>query len=156
MSQSYQKRSPEEQQHVQSYINERWSQLYGLVKAATSEAFSFTFLTNAGGAIAVLGFMGASEIARSSAGAKTSLLLFALGVVSAGLLRLFYLRHVTGMLNSWASDAKRFYADQISEEQMDSDDDVRTNGWLLKAQYAFGYAAFLLFVSGCVAGYISL
>ena len=40
------------------YINERWSQLYELEKEWGKEAIKYLMLTNAGGAVATLSFIG--------------------------------------------------------------------------------------------------
>jgi hypothetical protein len=47
-------------------IDHRWKELYELETEAEKEGLKFLFVTNSGGAIATLSFMGATELARNS------------------------------------------------------------------------------------------
>ena len=52
------------------YISERWEQLYNVSTNATEEAQKYLFWVNSGGAVAVLGFIGANSEATKSWGGK--------------------------------------------------------------------------------------
>lgn len=46
---------------LNAYINRRWGQLYELEKEWGERALKYLFLTNSGGAIATLSFLGAAK-----------------------------------------------------------------------------------------------
>ena len=74
--------SPELVSRALSWINTRWSQLYQLEKEAGELSIKYLFLTNAGGAVAILGFIGASQSLGAIGAVRIALLLFALGLPS--------------------------------------------------------------------------
>jgi hypothetical protein len=52
---------PEKREHVYAYINRRWGQLYQLDREWGQRGLNYLMLTNSGGAVAILSFLGASE-----------------------------------------------------------------------------------------------
>ena len=78
------KQDPAVRQTLNAHINQRWGQLYELEKEWGERALKYLLLTNSGGAIATLGFLGASPTAINMLGAKISLFLFVLGVFLVG------------------------------------------------------------------------
>jgi len=66
------------------YVNTRWGQLYELQNHWGEKAFRYLLLTNSGGAIATLGFLGASESTLNITGAKVALFLFIAGIFLVG------------------------------------------------------------------------
>ena len=83
-SMPFSREDPPAQQYRFGYISARWSQLNGLTKDWTDKAVSYLMLTNSGGAVAVLSFMGASDRVREMVGPRFALGFFALGVVFTG------------------------------------------------------------------------
>src|SRR5689334_7672656 len=73
------------QQHF-TYIDERWKQLNGLVKESAERANAYLLLTNAGGAGAMLAFLGANPDIRKFFVARLSLALFTIGIILVGIL----------------------------------------------------------------------
>src|SRR5437763_196602 len=76
---------PDVQNYRSGIITSRWNQLNTLRNQWVEKALSFLFLTNAGGAAAVLGFLGASKEARGMCGPLIALGCFALGIIIAGI-----------------------------------------------------------------------
>jgi hypothetical protein len=80
----YSKHSIDAQKWFTAQIDQRWAQLHALEKEWSEKVVQYLFLTNAGGAAATLGFLGASEKAFNQAGVKLSLGLFILGLILVG------------------------------------------------------------------------
>jgi hypothetical protein len=148
-----------EPEHVRqfrfNYINARWAQLNALTKDWGDKAVSYMMLTNAGGAVAVLSFMGASYEARENWGPRIALVCFALGVIVTGILVAKQLHRFEGLYKGYKRDSEQYLADQIDDwGTVVSRDEDRTKAsfW----DYAWGSFAFILFIGGCVAGTVSL
>jgi hypothetical protein len=142
------------QQQRFGFISTRWSQLNGLVKEWTDKAISFLMLTNAGGAVAVLSFMGASEKARNMLGSRIALCCFALGVICTGILVAKQFHRIEGLFAHYKKDSERYLTDQMEWDTLTARDEDRADTTFM--DYFWGYAPFVLFVGGCVAGAISL
>jgi hypothetical protein len=133
------------------WVVKRWEQLYALNREATSSVFNFLFLTNTGGAAAVLGFIGASKAATTSLPVTLALLCFALGVILVGVLKSLYFHQTLCLVTGWANDSKSYFASKITEDVLKSNDDRRVNSWQYKAQFIAGYCAFGCFVAGLIS-----
>ncbi len=57
----YSQLDPATKEVINAQINRRWGQLYELEKEWGEKALKYLFLTNSGGAIATLSFLGAAE-----------------------------------------------------------------------------------------------
>jgi len=79
----FSKQDPALRKILGGYINQRWEQLYELEKEWGERALKYLLLTNAGGAIATLSFLGTSPAAIKMPGAKIAChLLLYRGVLS--------------------------------------------------------------------------
>jgi hypothetical protein len=145
---------PAVQQHRFGYISQRWSQLNSLVKEWTDKAINFLTLTNAGGAVAVLSFMGASADVRSMLWPRLALCCFALGVISTGILIAKQFHKMDNLYSHYRTDSERYLSDQIEWDTLATRDEDRTDPRFI--DYFWGYAPFVLFVLGCAAGSVSL
>jgi hypothetical protein len=144
---------PHVQQSRFNFISARWAQLNGLTKEWGDKAVRYLMLTNAGGAVAVLSFM-ASDKVREMVGPKIALSCFALGVIVTGILVAKQLHRVERIFKDYRKDSTRYLIDQIEWLALTIDDDNRAQPTFW--DYFWGYAAFALFIGGCVAGGISL
>jgi hypothetical protein len=137
-----------------NFISARWAQLNALTKDWSDQAIKYLLLTNGGGAVAVLSFMGGSDKVRAMAGPRIALGCFALGVICIGILVAKQLHRFEAIFKGYMKDSTRYLADQIEWDTLTTDDDARIQAsfW----DYAWGYVAFILFIGGCVAGAISL
>lgn len=135
------------------YIEERWRQLHGLEKEWGDRALKYLLVTNSGGAIAVLSFIGAEKSSDPDMGVKITLFLFVLGIVLVGISMAMTFHHISGLFLSWKSDAKRYHANQISWTNLTGRDNERSK--VRYIDYAVPYAAFTCFVMGCMFGAFS-
>lgn len=137
-----------------SHINQRWRQLYELEKEWGERALKYLFLTNSGGAIATLSFLGAYDKALNLAGTKIALFLFVFGVILAGISTAKTFHHMSRLLKEYKQGVNHFYGDKISWEYLTEEDEKRAKAsfW----DYAIPYASLACFVGGNVAGAIAL
>jgi hypothetical protein len=137
---------------VNKHINRRWGQLYELEKDWGERAFKYLFLTNSGGAIATLGFLGAAELINS--GAKLALLLFVLGIVFTGIAIAKTFHHMSGLLKAYKKGVEDFQSDKITWAALTEGDQVRAvASWI---DYAIPYLSFFCFIAGSAAGAYAL
>lgn len=150
----FSKQDPNIRQNLNAYISERWRQLYHLEKEWGERALRYLLLTNSGGAIATLGFLGASPAAINMMGAKISLSLFVVGVFLVGVSTAKQFHHMSNLFNAWKADVDHYYADKITWDHLRSEDRKRAvdTFW----DYAFPYASFGCFIVGSISGAISL
>jgi len=137
-----------------NYINQRWSQLNLLSKDVSDRAIKYLMLTNSGGAIAMLSFLGASETVRSLLAPKIALGFFSLGIILVGVLNATILHHVDWLFSSWRTDVKKYMEDKIDWETMTDADDKRSYATTL--HYIVGYGAFASFITGSAIALRSL
>ena len=90
-----------------NHINRRWGQLYDLEKEWGEKANRYLLLTNAGGAIATLSFLGASSQALNRPSAKVALLFFVVGVVLVGIGTAKQFHHMSGLFKAYKQDVER-------------------------------------------------
>jgi hypothetical protein len=145
---------PPVQQYRFGHISARWSQLNGLTKDWTDKAVSFLMLTNSGGAVAVLSFMGASDKVREMVGPRIALGCFSLGVICTGILVAKQFHRFERVFTGYRKEAQEYLADRIEWGVLTSNDDNRVKPRPM--DYVLGYIPFALFIGGCITGAISL
>jgi hypothetical protein len=133
-------------------INVRWAQLNELVMEASEQAIKYLFLTNSGGAIAVLSFIGSSSNVRALWAPRIALALFSTGVVLAGVLLALRLHEIEWLDKSYRADATKYLEGNLERSTLYSNDTARTEARLFKVNYLVGYISFLCFVSGGIVG----
>lgn len=150
----YSEIDPSLRDHLVSHINQRWAQLYELEKEWGERSLRYLMLTNSGGAIATLSFLGASHQALGLTGAKLALLLFVVGIVLVGVTTAKAYHRIWGLFRAWKKDSEHFYEDRITWEYLHTEDHMRArdNFW----DYFFPYTSFACFIGGCLAGAVSL
>jgi hypothetical protein len=150
----FSKQDPAVRQSLNANINQRWGQLYELEKEWGERALKYLLLTNSGGAIATLSFLGASPAAINMVGAKISLFLFVFGVFLVGVSTAKTFHHMSGLFKAWKSDADHYYSDKITWEHLQAEDKKRAveDFW----DYAIPYTSFGCFIAGSVSGAVSL
>jgi hypothetical protein len=128
--------------------------LNGLTKEWTDKAISYLMITNAGGAVAVLSFMGASDTVRKMIGPRIALGCFALGVVCVGILVAKQFHRAERLLAGYKTDSNKYLTDQMEWDTVTSRDEDRFKPTFW--DYSWGYAALILFIGGCLLGAITL
>jgi len=135
-----------------SYIEQRWEQLNGLEKEWGERSLKYLMLTNSGGAIAVLSFIGASKA--SGLSVKVSLILFVIGVILVGISTAKQFFYMSGLLKGWKKDVQRFYNDEVDWNDLLNQDEERVKvKWVV---YAIPFASFACFIIGSIAGGLGL
>jgi len=129
-------------------INQRWSQLYHLEKEWADKAVNFLFLTNSGGSIAMLGFIGSRQ-------QVNALVVWGLGIMLLGLIFVGFLiahgyHRIGGLFDAWRKDVREYFLDRISWEKLNEDDASRSKSSMM--DLFLGYGSLLCFVLGIVLG----
>ena len=109
----YSQLDPATKEVINAHINRRWGQLYELEKEWGEKALKYLFLTNSGGAIATLSFLGAAEEI-TGVGTKVALFLFVLGLVLAGISIATTFHHMSGLLKQYKEGVEDLYGDKIT------------------------------------------
>ncbi len=151
----YYSKHPEELRRVRiDHINTRWSQLHELEKEWGEKAIKYLLLTNSGGAIATLSFLGASKTALDSLGAKVALFLFILGVFLVGVMTAKQFHFASGLFKTYKNDVEKYFNDNMQWKDLITGDEGRAKEDFF--DYAIPYLSFACFVFGCIAGACTL
>lgn len=136
------------QQQVIDAVNRRWGQLHGLEKEWGERVYKYLLLSNSGGAVAMLSFLGTGKAAHLMA-SQLALVAFVLGVIitGCGLARIYH--RMDRLFSKYKDDARQFFADEIEFGEVAKRDEGRSDKEPLMA-YVLPYAAFFLFIGGCV------
>ena len=137
------------------YVETRWNQLLRLVEDSELRALQYLFLTNAGGAVATLSFLGGSQLVRKLLMPKISLGFFVFGIFTVGVLTALSTHRMTGLFREWKSSAEKYTSDGISWGTLLANDNERVEKgrWLV---VAIGYIAFACFIAGSSIGLCAL
>lgn len=146
----YSETPPQAAQSNINYINTRWGQLNSLSKEYSDNAIKYLFLTNAGGAVTVLSFLGASESIREQYSPKVSLALFILGIITTGVLRAQIMHRIESIYEKWRTNVKDYLNDKITWEELTQQDDKAS--YNSTKEYIFGYLSFACFIVGSLLG----
>lgn len=138
---------------VEESLVKRWHQLNDLTEKHSDNCIQFLFITNSGGAVACLGFIGARGDAVGK-GVYLALCLFAMGVIMNGAMKAFLYHRMDGLLEGWNSDTESFYNSQIELADLHKRDEERVGSNTIET--ILGYVSFACFILGCIAGGISL
>ncbi len=139
--------------HQQKYINERSYQLYGLVKEWANSSIKYLLVTNGGGAIATLSFIGTSN-KHIDCLTSIALVLFVLGIISVGIHHVIIYKKMQKLFNNWNSLVKSHYEEHYPFKAL-VEDDARSSKDTLK-DTLFAYSSFGCLLLGCIFGGISL
>jgi hypothetical protein len=145
---------PDIQQYRYGLITSRWSQLNTLRNQWIEKALAFLFLTNTGGAAAILTFIGNSDEARRICGPRFALVCFALGIIVVGIFIAVQFHRFNDMFKGYHSGSGEYLSGQIEWEKLEKDDDARSK--VHSIDYVWPYISFILFILGCIAGGLSL
>ncbi|HEG43212.1 MAG TPA: hypothetical protein ENH94_04090 [Phycisphaerales bacterium] len=139
-----------QQEDHEQYISDRGEQLYGLQLRHADNMLRHLFLVNAGGAIAILSYLGTDSDKMDVICAKLSLLFFTLGIVFVGVVRAILLHRSFDYFELWQSDTEKYFKQEISWQNLVETDDSRTKGncW----EFRFGYISAGCFIIGCICG----
>jgi len=150
----FSQQDPALRESLNTYVNQRWRQLYELEKEWGERALKYLMLTNSGGAIATLSFLGASSQTINLLGAKISLFLFVLGVFLVGVSTAKIFHNMSHLFKLWKEDVENYQSDEITWEQLQEQDKNRVVNSFL--DFAIPYASFGCFIGGSISGALSV
>ena len=136
------------------YISERSSQIIQALDYWTDASVKYLIHINAGGAIVLLAFMGASSSVRSMVGAKLALLFFICGLVAVGIVLAIGFLRMAHFNKSLKEDCDKYVANEIDWEELLENDAKRLRP--SKSGSLFAWGAFIFFNLGVIIGLISL
>lgn len=148
----YPEMTPEQRQHYAEAVNRRWKQLHDLEENWGERAYKYLLLTNSGGAVAILGFLG-TDSARHVALAKFALMCFVLGLILVGVEIARRVHYMENLYGRYRTDANAFFDGKITFKKLHEDDEARSRK-PPRIAYVLPYACFVLFILGClIAGF---
>lgn len=133
------------------YIDTRWDQLLRLVEESELRALKYLTLTNAGGAVATLSFLGASEAVRNLLLPKISLGFFVFGVFTVGVLAALSAHKMGFLFRGWKTTANKYTSDEITWGTLLADDSARVEKGR-STIIAVAYVSFACFITGSFVG----
>jgi len=138
------------------FIRERWGQLNSMIRDVINKITQFLFLTNSGGAVAILSYMGVNSDARKLLGPRLSLTCFLLGLIIYGFYLAMYYYFNDDLIRKWNADSDKFFRDELGWKQLNDDDEERVNSnKMIIVLPKLAWASFGFFVLGSVIGLYS-
>lgn len=132
----------------------RFLQLNGLLIGHSEGSLQYLLAVNGGGAVAMLGLVGAVEKWRVQNWPYWVLTVFVLGLILAGLTRAVILIHSNYLVSGWIADSNAYFRNQLEWKDLQGRDNRRVNRvrWL---PWTLGLISMACFIGGTVsAGYL--
>ena len=136
------------------YISDRSSQIIQAIDYWADLSVKYLLYLNAGGAIVILAFMGASSSVRGMVGPKLALLSFVFGLVTVGIIVAVGFYRMAHFLKSLKEDNDKYLSNEIDWEDLVENDAKRLEPSKWGSLFARG--AFIFFNLGVIIGLISL
>lgn len=132
-------------------IQGRWSQLHGLSKESGDSAIKYLFATNAGGAVAVLAYLGSIAGKESSPlSAKIALASYFIGLLFVGIYKAYMVHNHEDLFNHYRNLVAEYYEGKIGWSALTKSDETKVGKPI--APYMFGYISFGCFIFGSASG----
>ncbi|MES2013917.1 MAG: hypothetical protein V4445_09205 [Pseudomonadota bacterium] len=140
------------------YLNQRWKQLYELDKEWAEQAWKYLFLTNSGGAVAMLSFLGAYKENSHIIFLKAALVCFVIGVFLVGICIARMFHHINNIFKLYRVDANKFLTGEICWMDLTKNDEDRTSPSPCKKFWNnfWPYSSFFCFIIGSSLGAVAL
>ena len=136
------------------YISDRSSQIVQAIDYWADLGVKYLLYLNAGGAIVILAFVGASSSVRSMVGSKLALLSFVFGLITVWIIFVVGFYRMVHFQKSLKEDSDQYMSNEIDWEDLLENDSKR----LRPSKWAclLGWGAFMFFDLGVILGLISL
>ncbi len=137
------------------FIEHREKQLQSIATTASETAIKYLFVTNAGGAVAILAFLGAIAEKPVEIGMlKYSLALFFVGVILVGIYRAYLVHVYMDIFKQYQFSVKNYFGERKDWDDFYSEveSQVKPN----KIPHILGYSSFVCFIGGSLLGVFSL
>lgn len=142
--------SPEAKQFSFMRIDEHGKKLSVQNHRTIEAGINYLFLTNAGGAVAALSFIGSQSAEGKSGGPLAALGFFVVGLVLVGLIKNYRVSYFSAVDRDWSVNAAQFFNDEISHQELVDRHVLRTREPLWP--YCVGYFSFFCFIGGSLVG----
>jgi len=144
----------DEQLFLFTRIEEQSKKVHGESLSSIEAAINYLFLTNAGGAVATLSLLAATEGKNDKIGPFWALVFFCVGVGLVGVVKSFRVSYFAKCSKSWGIESPRFLAGEISWEDLNAkyETAAKEPTW----PYVVGYSSFLCLVAGAAIGFYLL
>jgi hypothetical protein len=139
---------PARQLEVRRILDDQVAVIRGQVFNAGSEARRFLFFVNAGGAVALLSFMGTQEAVRKAPIAWLALGLFFLGLVAVGALQALNWHQLSALQRGYANDMRAALMCEIDLLEFDQRRQKVAHWLWVPLSISYAAAAFFLVGSG--------
>jgi len=131
------------------FIDTREKQLQSLCMEANETAMKFLFTTNAGGAVALLAYLGTrTEVLSNQTLLSSSIAFFFLGVLCIGVLRAYAVHIYKNIFMKFGKSSKTYFVEERDWDEFIVEIESQINP--SKIPYIFGYAAFVCFLIGAL------
>ena len=131
------------------YINHRWKQLQALASESESSAIRYLFITNAGGCVALLTFIGTRKnVDELNTAILISLCIFLLGVIFIGFYHRYRVHFDVALFDNWRREVKKYHIQKISWEDLNVSDERKVKKDYMA--YLWGNLSFICFILGCL------
>ena len=138
-----------------NFINNRWAQLHNLSKESGESAIKYLFATNAGGAVAILAYLGSiSSNGASPLSAKITLILFFIGILFVGLYKAYMVHAHENLFDHYQNLVDEYYDSKIGWDALTKSDETKVGS--SKVPYILGYISFGCFIAGSALGACSV
>ncbi len=139
----------------EKFIEHREKQLQAITVSAAETGVKFLFTTNAGGAIAILAYLGAIATNPNLVQTlKISLVLFFLGVILVGINHVLLVETYGSIFKKFQESTKNYFADK--NEWDDYFSEIQAHVKPNNIPRILLYSSFGCFIFGCVFGALSL
>ena len=136
------------------YISDRSSKIVQAIDYWADLGTKYLIYLNAGGAIVILAFMGASSSVCGMVVPKLALLSFVFGLVTVGIIVAVGFYRMAHFLKSLKEDNDKYLSNEIDWEDLVENDSKSLSP--NKLACLFGWGAFMFFDLGVILGLISL
>ena len=135
-------------------VNRRWGQLYNLEKEWHEKAWKYLFLTNSGGAVAMLSFMSSYSDYSLRWLLSLGLSIFVLGVIVVGICIAIRYHQIAFLFKKYKEDANKFLADGCTWQYVLEEDERRVTPRPIDIFWGnfWPYSSFACFISGSLIG----
>ncbi len=142
------------QQKSIDFVNARWGQLHKLEEDWGEKVYKYLLLTNSGGAVALLSFLGSGK-APDVLWAKVALASFVTALIVVGIALARTYHRMAYLYKQYRHDAIRFFKGDMERGELHELDEARSRNNTVWATI-LPYTCFLLFIFGCITGAYAL
>ncbi len=139
----------DQQKYQHDFYHQRWSQLNELVGNYADMCMKYLFTTNLAAAGGIITFIGAVAELRTFSWPYWAFFIFSMGILCTGVLKVFMLHRMEGLVNGCNFDYGRLVRREIDWAKFTANDEARVAAKKY-VPYILGYLAFGAFIAGVI------